>query len=726
MISRKKNFLSILTSVLSISLLSACEEYKIPKAKWTDGIIVNIGGKDYTYEEFYKLMDNSKNEAQSLYTVAKNVLAQIITPANAAIKSTVDLRLKDLENTWKTQARTNSSSYKEEKEKTLDSENVEDEEELKKKYIAQEQEKANSNEYYNINADGISDETKGYKFYISEDTTKNYVKNAAPYHVSHILIKVDAAEGGTGYWDGQITSDNAKKISNTLQRLTSTDTFGSVAHEISDDEGSQAQYGELYTSGDSPMIAMEKSTSYINEFKLGLYAYDAYLNPTTKEDDQLKASLRVPGKKIAAGDFTYENETLVKDKINNVLVGKGQAFGIPLSKAFTLGQVADLEKSQESSMPVDFSSVTNYPRNILFNTYFNYHGVNFIYDDTDTYPIEFLKESVEVIKVQDQLKKSKDPTATETEVKDSNGNKYDFTNNKFVDGSSNEITPTKEIAEDFINTSIKTSLPKKYEEYQTISSMLSKIEKSKFKEVDGISNKLFGYNEVANATNNQKYDVTLDTISDDNNKKSILVEQDLIDNTKFNPVVVVRGGSSGSYQGIHFIVVNKDPFVDANNVYKYYRTNIPKSSTTEIEADPNTRDYTKNPSFINYVQADPNTSTTYNNRRDAVYKAIKASDSDIEFKLFEYNLAKFKTKYSKDFITELGEKGSVIQRYIDLTKASSKRSSKETLDDSWEQYINALTLQEQLTPNRIMPQVCISAFEGGSLEGKEVLCHVKK
>lgn len=726
MISRKKNFLSILTSVLSISLLSACEEYKIPKAKWTDGIIVNIGGKDYTYEEFYKLMDNSKNEAQSLYTVAKNVLAQIITPANAAIRSTVDLRLKDLENTWKTQARTNSSSYKEEKEKTLDSENVEDEEELKKKYIAQEQEKANSNEYYNINADGISDDTKGYKFYISEDTTKNYVKNAAPYHVSHILVKVDAAEGGTGYWDGQITSDNAKKISNTLQRLTSTDTFGSVAHEISDDEGSQAQYGELYTSGDSPMIAMEKSTSYINEFKLGLYAYDAYLNPNTKGDDQLKASLRVPGKKIEEGDFTYENETLVKDKINNVLVGKGQAFGIPLSKAFTLGQVADLEKSQESSMPVDFSSVTNYPRNILFNTYFNYHGVNFIYDDSDTYPIEFLKESVEVIKVQDQLKKSKDPTAASTEVKDSKNNKYDFTTNKFVDSGNSDLTLTKEIAEDFINTSIKSSLPKKYEEFQTISSMLSKIEKSKFKEVDGISNKLFGYNEVANATNNQKYDVTLDKISDDNNKKSILVEQDLIDDTKFNPVVVVRGGSSGSYQGIHFIVVNKDPFVDANNVYKYYRTNIPKSSTTEIEADPNTRDYTKNPSFINYVQADPNTSTTYNNRRDAVYKAIKASDSDIEFKLFEYNLAKFKTKYSKDFITELGEKGSVIQRYIDLTKASSKRSSKETLDDSWEQYINALTLQEQLTPNRIMPQVCISAFEGGSLEGKEVLCHVKK
>lgn len=726
MISRKKNFLSILTSVLSISLLSACEEYKIPKAKWTDGIIVNIGGKDYTYEEFYKLMDNSKNEAQSLYTVAKNVLAQIITPANAAIRSTVDLRLKDLENTWKTQARTNSSSYKEEKEKTLDSENVEDEEELKKKYIAQEQEKANSNEYYNINADGTSDDTKGYKFYISEDTTKNYVKNAAPYHVSHILVKVDAAEGGTGYWDGQITSDNAKKISNTLQRLTSTDTFGSVAHEISDDEGSQAQYGELYTSGDSPMIAMEKSTSYINEFKLGLYAYDAYLNPTTKEDDQLKASLRVPGKKIELGDFTYENETLVKDKIKSVLVGKGQAFGIPLSKAFTLGQVADLEKSQESSMPVDFSSVTNYPRNILFNTYFNYHGVNFIYDDTDTYPIEFLKESVEVIKVQDQLKKSKDPTATSTEVKDSNGNKYDFTANKFVDSSNNDLTLTKTIAEDFINTSIKTSLPKKYEEFQTISSMLSKIEKSKFKEVDGISNKLFGYNEVANATNNQKYDVTLAKISDDSNKKSILVEQDLIDDTKFNPVVVVRGGSSGSYQGIHFIVVNKDPFVDANNVYKYYRTNIPKSSTTETEKDPNTRDYTKNPSFINYVQADPNTSTTYNNRRDAVYKAIKASDSDIEFKLFEYNLAKFKTKYNKDFITELGEKGSVIQRYIDLTKASSKRSSKETLDDSWEQYINALTLQEQLTPNRIMPQVCISAFEGGSLEGKEVLCHVKK
>ena len=28
---------------------------------------------------------------------------------------------------------------------------------------------------------------------------------------------------------------------------------------------------------------MNKSTSYINEFKLGLYAYDTFVNPVTKD-----------------------------------------------------------------------------------------------------------------------------------------------------------------------------------------------------------------------------------------------------------------------------------------------------------------------------------------------------------------------------------------------------------------------------------------------------------
>ena len=196
-----KRSLTLALSLLSIASLTACDDdYKYPKNKWEEGKIVNVGGKNYTFEQIYKLLDNTKGSAQAYYNVAKNVLTQLVTKRTDAMLATVDSKMNELKNTWKTNARTNRTSYKEEMEKTLDSESVDDIDELRNKYIAQAQNDENSTAYYNINADGTTD--KSYKFYISEEMTKNYVKEQAPYHVSHILIKVDASSDGEGLWNG--------------------------------------------------------------------------------------------------------------------------------------------------------------------------------------------------------------------------------------------------------------------------------------------------------------------------------------------------------------------------------------------------------------------------------------------------------------------------------------------------------------------------------------------
>ena len=663
-----KRSLSLAMSILAIASLTACDDdYNYPDAKWKEGIIVNVDGKDYKYDEIYQLFDNSKGSAQAYFNVAKNILAQLVTPKTDTMLSNVDTKINDLKNTWKTNARTNNTSYKEEQEKTFDSENVEDLDELREKYISQQQVEKNSQDFYEINANGVTDPS--YTYYISEQMTKDYVTNQAPYHVSHVLVKVDASSDGEGYWNGKITADNAKKIGNAVRMLASSDSFGSVAQLVSEDEGSAKMYGELVTTTEgSQSVAMEKTTSYINEFKLGLYAYEAYLNPKTKAAEvntAVRASLRVPGQAAASSSFDYKNDTAVSELITDgTLVGKNGAFGIPLSKAITLGYIADVEKNIVDGSKVDYASETQYPRNILFNNYFNYHGVNFLYDDSDTYEAEFLKDAIEVGAHSDKT------ILTLNDVKD--------------------------------------KLPSKYAEYEYVKGQLSKIDAGKFKTVEGISDNLYNYN--FDAITKKSVLTKIPT------SKKILVEKD----TDTNPVVIVRGGSSG-YQGIHFIVVNNDPFVNSQNTYQYYRTNIPDASADPTSAK--SADYSTNPSLINYVKADINSNTTYNARRDAVVAAVKASDSNIDFRLYEENIKKFG---ADKFNELLGDYAGIINKYIKITKESSELGKNSSLDESWETYIQTLALQEEITPRGLVPEVCVSAFEGGNYGTLEGICHVEK
>ena len=663
-----KRSLSLAMSILAIASLTACDDdYNYPDAKWKEGIIVNVDGKDYKYDEIYQLFDNSKGSAQAYFNVAKNILAQLVTPKTDTMLSNVDTKINDLKNTWKTNARTNNTSYKEEQEKTFDSENVEDLDELREKYISQQQVEKNSQDFYEINANGVTDPS--YTYYISEQMTKDYVTNQAPYHVSHVLVKVDASSDGEGYWNGKITADNAKKIGNAVRMLASSDSFGSVAQLVSEDEGSAKMYGELVTTTEgSQSVAMEKTTSYINEFKLGLYAYEAYLNPKTKAAEvntAVRASLRVPGQASKSSSFDYKNDTAVSELITDgTLVGKNGAFGIPLSKAITLGYVADVEKNIVDGSKVDYASETQYPRNILFNNYFNYHGVNFLYDDSDTYEAEFLADAIE------------------------------------VGAHSGETILTL--------NDVKNKLPSKYAEYEYVKGQLSKIDAGKFKTVEGISDNLYNYN--FDAITKKSVLTKIPT------SKRILVEKD----TDTNPVIIVRGGSSG-YQGIHFIVVNNDPFVNSQNTYQYYRTNIPDASADPASAK--SADYSTNPSLINYVKADINSNTTYNARRDAVVAAIKASDSNIDFRLYEENIKKFG---ADKFNELLGDYAGIINKYIEITKESSELGKNSSLDESWETYIQTLALQEEITPRGLVPEVCVSAFEGGNYLTLEGICHVEK
>ena len=89
------------------------------------------------------------------------------------------------------------------------------------------------------------------------------------YHILHILVTLSADK--SNYVRGTITESEAKNLWDVVRKLIdSTYDFQEIAMNKSDDTGSKDKYGDVEI--------MSTKTSFYNEFKLGVYAYDALLS----------------------------------------------------------------------------------------------------------------------------------------------------------------------------------------------------------------------------------------------------------------------------------------------------------------------------------------------------------------------------------------------------------------------------------------------------------------
>ncbi len=680
----KKTLAAAIALVTMTSLLGSCDDtYDFPWYwiwEWEDGLVVTVAKKDYTFEDIYAKMYGTKDSAESLYNCASDVLAQIVTPVTDSIKSQVDQEWIDQEETWKSNASTNGTSYSEEQDNTFDSEHVEDEDELYLKMLSEALVEENEDQFYD---DEYAETDLGETlFSISEEQTKEYVEEMRPYHVSHILVNVDAADvssDSTAFYDGHISESDANKISNVIKQLASGNSFQDTAAVFSDD-GSASNGGELCGDGSSSSIdassavGMQLDTSYVNEFKLGVYAYDKFLNPDTQDADTqelLSNDLRIPGTE----GINENSATSVT--IDYTTIANNQAYGIPLSIAVMLGYDADQE-SADSGKSVDFTDETQYPRNIIFNNYFNNHSISFVYDDSDT-----------------------------------------FTMQSYIDELNGTGAYRETITTDNFN---EANYPYEYREYSYIRNQLDSIasDASNSNVWTNYSNiELIQYQSTYNAASN---DATVERVSLGNN-------QNILTDTDGNPILITRSGNSGDsgYQGIHFIIVDHNPFEDPENDYLYYRINVPDADEEDAAYSV---DYASYPSFVNYITDDPNSIDNYLDRIELVKAAVKGYNSNMDFERFYANLETFYTMYPGQTAADLfGEEyWETIESYMTLTINSDETDANDELDDDWENYVNTLNLQEDIVPTRIVPTVCISYYKKGSESMGEVedMCHVEK
>ena len=218
-----------------------------------------------------------------------------------------------------------------------------------------------------------------------------------PYHIRHILIKL-AGGGDKKYAQDRIAETaneggETTKLTSTLFRLagatigadgkltTDTDrwTFGSIAKSFSDDEGSAKNFGEYGI--------MEKTLAQdlVHEFKLGTYAFESLYSAREKASSE--AYKLMPGleeEATSAADIDnkqtlLDSNTTVHDYFANfdddndgVADGVGQ---IPFGAAIALYDTKKVVTDAAGNPVWNDNQDSFYPRNVIYNKYFNKHNV---------------------------------------------------------------------------------------------------------------------------------------------------------------------------------------------------------------------------------------------------------------------------------------------------------------------------------------------------------------
>lgn len=378
--------LSLLISIAALTSVTSCGETVTSKANTllsytnNEGVSIDFTSDDLLLNYFNNQLSTSNEQ---LYDIAYEALVKKYftlesnQTAYQEIKTNAENEIRRQKNNAEQNAETNQTKFDEEWNKILDSELSDVREEKRSEQLLRE--KYEYNFMKTKIADEFYDNFKSWKTIESGDKLQQkynifsgengYLEKRLPYHVRHILVKVDAANNAL--YNGTISSSDATSIYNVIDALANGTSFGTVAEDHSED--SADSYGNLGI--------MDKSTSFVNEFKLGVYVYDTLFNNNTGVNETLNTN-NDPFNMVHNGDETY------KDFFKKLGVAQ-----IPVQAVLNLNKYSDVTTTADGKELNDGNS-SYYPRNIIFNKYFNNHNFGFItLEDIDTKTIEQLESN---------------------------------------------------------------------------------------------------------------------------------------------------------------------------------------------------------------------------------------------------------------------------------------------------------------------------------------------
>lgn len=349
---KSKVTLGIMAGLLAASFAAGCDVTYSP-----DGYILtykNAAGEtlNYTADELFGSYYKDSSKVSSMFDNIYKLIVGNYFKVEASGIAKYDEVLKKAKNEVegiKTQAKknadTNSTNYDDEWDSLLKSYSCKDEDELLQYFLYQKELDEFNKQFYDANTNLLRD---------SKPTTENpdaydgYLNVKVPYHVRHILVKITDSSS-TNFWNSTIDSSNAIKLYDVANALAKgTDSFGKIAQLYSDD-GSATSFGDLGI--------MDKDTSFVNEFKLGVYAYENLYNNATKSNAE-KSNI----------GLSSELGSSYKDTAGTSIAK------IPYGVFEKLKEVNNVTLDN-SNREVNDGSATYYPRNVYFNKYLNKHAV---------------------------------------------------------------------------------------------------------------------------------------------------------------------------------------------------------------------------------------------------------------------------------------------------------------------------------------------------------------
>ena len=372
----KKSKLSIglVTSFIGVLALTACGEIKpdadaIVTFKGYDGEVVKV-----LTNQVYDDYRDSSNGLLPYYNAIYDTLVryQYTQDAFRSVYKTLktydevvnlaDNKVKADKATAEQNA--GNSSYQEEWNKILESHGCKDEAELKEYYILSIEKDEISDAYFETTKGDLEKEYIGVDD--SGDERKSTVSDKAasqfPYSVRHILVNV--AGSSTNFIQSTITRDEIIKLYTVINKLTD-DEFGYLFSEVAKGESQDTSSG---ASGGDVGI-MTPSTSFVNEFKLGVFAYDAILsgvNTQTEKNQDIYDGLGLND--LIENSVDPENPKTVGESLTDEYLSQ-----VPIAIFDKIYQVKDETKDAKGN-DVNDGKEAYFPRNIIFNQFLNIHN----------------------------------------------------------------------------------------------------------------------------------------------------------------------------------------------------------------------------------------------------------------------------------------------------------------------------------------------------------------
>ncbi len=274
-------------------------------------------------------------------------------------------KVEEQKETARKNAKSNDTSYSDELDAIYKSNNVENEEGLKQKFLLDlEKEQLdsaimNNDKQLEILRDGNGADEKGW------------IESAKPYHIKHMLVKVEG--GADNFTRGTITEEESNKLSKIVTLLAKgSNTFDDLASNNLLTDDSSDKLGDVGIVNNN---ATTKSLKMVSEFQLGIYTADKLINEKAGTGIGLESEVSVDGEAPVAVETILNDATKFEvGKVPySVFVELGKYKGYPDGE--NLVDPNDPTKELKITQEVKDVDPMVYPRNVIWNKYLNNHGV---------------------------------------------------------------------------------------------------------------------------------------------------------------------------------------------------------------------------------------------------------------------------------------------------------------------------------------------------------------